>query len=62
MAFRYFDGVFKLLRYDNLKSAVKKILRGSSAGRDQPLHRLPFALALSERVLQSGTRQREGRR
>ena len=27
-AFRYFDGVFKLLRYDNLKSAVKKILRG----------------------------------
>ena len=28
LAFRYFDGVFKLLRYDNLKSAVKKILRG----------------------------------
>ena len=27
-AFRYFDGVFKLLRYDNLRSAVKKILRG----------------------------------
>lgn len=27
-AFRYFDGVFRLLRYDNLKSAVKKILRG----------------------------------
>ena len=27
-AFRYFGGVFKLLRYDNLKSAVKKILRG----------------------------------
>ncbi len=27
-AFGYFDGVFKLLRYDNLKSAVKKILRG----------------------------------
>ena len=27
-AFRYFGGVFRLLRYDNLKSAVKKILRG----------------------------------
>src|SRR5664279_4744012 len=27
-AFRYFGGVFKLLRYDNLKSAVKKIVRG----------------------------------
>lgn len=28
LAFRYFGGVFQLLRYDNLKSAVKKILRG----------------------------------
>jgi transposase len=28
LAFRYFDGVFKLLRYDNLKSAVKRVLRG----------------------------------
>jgi transposase len=28
LAFQYFGGVFKLLRYDNLKSAVKKILRG----------------------------------
>jgi hypothetical protein len=27
-AFQYFQGVFGLLRYDNLKSAVKKILRG----------------------------------
>jgi transposase len=27
-AFKYFQGVFRLLRYDNLKSAVKKILRG----------------------------------
>jgi len=26
--FRYFGGVFRVLRYDNLKSAVKKILRG----------------------------------
>ncbi len=27
-AFAYFDGVFRTLRYDNLTSAVKKILRG----------------------------------
>ena len=27
-AFRYFQGVFAVLRYDNLKAAVKKILRG----------------------------------
>jgi transposase len=27
-AFGYFGGVFRRLRYDNLKSAVKKILRG----------------------------------
>lgn len=28
LAFDYFGGVFKRLRYDNLKSAVKKVLRG----------------------------------
>ncbi len=28
-AFRYFGGVFRVLRYDNLRSAVKKVLRGS---------------------------------
>lgn len=28
LAFRYFGGVFRTLRYDNLTSAVKKILRG----------------------------------
>ena len=28
LAFRYFGGVFHRVRYDNLKSAVKKILRG----------------------------------
>ena len=28
LAFHYFGGVFPLLRYDNLSSAVKKILRG----------------------------------
>ncbi len=28
LAFAYFEGVFRVLRYDNLTSAVKKILRG----------------------------------
>ena len=28
LAFAYFGGVFRKLRYDNLTSAVKKILRG----------------------------------
>jgi hypothetical protein len=28
LAFHYFGGVFRQVRYDNLKSAVKKILRG----------------------------------
>jgi transposase len=28
LAFAYFEGVFRALRYDNLKSAVKQILRG----------------------------------
>jgi transposase len=28
LAFAYFAGVFRILRYDNLKSAVKKVLRG----------------------------------
>lgn len=28
LGFRHFGGVFRVLRYDNLKSAVKKILRG----------------------------------
>ena len=27
-AFRFFDGVFTLIRYDNLASAVKRVLRG----------------------------------
>ena len=44
--FDYFGGVFRRLRYDNLKSAVKKILRGLSAGRDRTADRLPLALGL----------------
>jgi len=32
LAFHYFGGVFRKLRYDNLSSAVKKILRGYERG------------------------------
>ena len=35
LAFEYFGGVFGLLRYDNLKSAVKKILRGHQRDETQ---------------------------
>jgi hypothetical protein len=42
LAFGYFDGVFHLLRYDNLKSAAKMVLcgyqRGGSGSRDQGRH------------------------
>jgi len=31
LAFHYFGGVFRRLRYDNLSSAVKKILRAMNA-------------------------------
>jgi transposase len=39
-AFHYFGGVFRLLRYDNLKSAVKKILRGQQ--REQATRFIAF--------------------
>ncbi len=45
-----------------IRHTKRCLSRRVSAGGDQPLHRLPIALALSERVLQSGTWQREGRR
>ena len=38
LAFGYFGGVFRRLRYDNLKSAVKKILRGHEAVSHQRNH------------------------
>ncbi len=35
LAFEYFGGVFRTLRYDNLSSAVKRILRGSQRGETE---------------------------
>jgi hypothetical protein len=56
LGFRYFGGVFRRQRYDNLKSAVKIIPRGHREGRDRAFRRLPFALGISGRVLQAGAR------
>ena len=61
LAFRYFGGVFKLLRYDNLKSAVKKILRGHQREETERLIAFRSHWGLSDGVLQSGAGQREGR-
>ena len=62
LAFSYFGGVFRKLRYDNLTSAVKKILRGYR--REETARRLPFALAIRSGVLHAGraARKRWGRR
>ena len=62
LAFNYFGGVFRRLRYDNLKSAVKKILRGHQREETERLIAFPLALGVSDGVLQSGAREREGRR
>jgi transposase len=35
LAFEYFGGVFKTVRYDNLSSAVKKVLRGHDREQNQ---------------------------
>ena len=50
-AFHYFGGVFRLLRYDNLKSCGEEDPARPSARGDDALHRLPLALALRERLL-----------
>ena len=60
-AFAYFNGVFRTLRYDNLASAGEKDLVWQAARGNRTRHRLPVALGVPERVLQSSKRQREGR-
>jgi transposase len=45
-AFEYFQGVFRTLRYDNLRAAVKKILRGYQREETARFVRVPLALAL----------------
>ena len=60
LAFAYFGGVFRKLRYDNLTSAVKKILRGSRR-EGHSVRGLPFALALRSGVLYASRAPRERR-
>ena len=60
-AFHYFGGVFRLLRYDNLKSAVKKILRGYQREETDRLIAFRSHWGFQTRVLQPGSREREGR-
>ena len=59
LAFAYFGGVFRKLRYDNLTSAVKKILRGSRR-EDNSVRGLPFALALRDEVLRGRYHEKGG--
>ena len=59
LAFDYFGGVFRTLRYDNMTSLAKKIPPRPAASGDRPDHRIPFALG---RVLHPGQGQRKGRR
>ena len=56
-AFDYFGGVFRTLRYDNLASAGEEDSARQAASGNRTHHRLPVALGIPERVLQSGERQ-----
>jgi len=60
-AFAYFGGVFKTLRYDNMTSVVKKILRGYQRVRRIGSSRSDRT-GLPKRVLQPGQRSRKRRR
>ena len=53
-AFAYFGGVFRTLRYDNMAIAGEEDSARPAAHGDRPDHRVPFALGISKRVLQSG--------
>jgi len=61
-AFAYFGGVFRTLRYDNLASAVKKILRGYQRVETDRMIAFRSHWGYQKRVLQSGEGEREGRR
>ena len=62
LAFAWFGGVFRVLRYDNLRSAVKKILRGHQ--REETTRFITFRShwGFRIRVLHAGRGPREGRR
>ena len=51
LAFAYFDGVFRILRYDNLTHRGEENSTRIPARGDQPSHRVPFALGVQQRIL-----------
>ncbi len=60
-AFQYFAGIFRILRYDNLKAAVKKITcRGFRREGDRALHSVSLTLAVPERILHARGAPRKG--
>ena len=62
-AFEFFGGVFGLIRYDNLGSAVKRVLQRPPPGRDRPVRGAALALPLRVELhpCGQGGRAREGR-
>ena len=51
-AFEHFGGVpDRMIRYDNLKPAVVRVLKGRDRERDRSLHRLPLPLRLRQLLL-----------
>ena len=53
-AFAWFGGVFAQIRYDNLKSAVKKVLKGRRRVESRPVRRAALALPVRVAVHDAG--------
>jgi len=62
LAFAWFGGVFRVLRYDKPEKCGEEDSARPSAGRDHAVHHLSLALGLRIRVLHAGRGPREGRR
>ena len=59
LAFAWFGGVFRILRYDNLKQCREEDTARPSTGRDYAVHRFSFALGIRIGVLHAGRGPRE---
>ena len=62
LAFAYFGGVFKTLRFDNLSSAVKRILRGQEREQNERFIAFRSHLGIRIGVLYARSGTRKGRR
>ena len=58
LAFERLGGVPRRIRYDNLSSAVTRVLRGRDPRRERPLHRTALALRLRRVLLRARHRGR----